>query len=135
MKPHDMPLVLMADDDEDDCTLAKEAFEASGALGTVHCVEDGAELLRYLSRSSPLPELILLDLNMPRQDGRQTLKELRSTPAFKDIPVVIFTTSREEKDMVSSRQLGANSFITKPGSFADWVGIMKDLADTWLMTH
>ena len=125
----------MADDDDDDCTLAKDAFKASGALGMIHCVEDGIGLMEYLSGSSPLPALILLDLNMPRKDGRKTLKELKSTPAFQDIPVVVFTTSREEKDKNYSRKMGANSFITKPANFKDWVGIMKSLADIWLVTN
>jgi CheY-like chemotaxis protein len=135
LKAHKMPLVLMADDDDDDCTLAKEAFEASAAPGMIHCVEDGIRLLKYLSNFAPLPALILLDLNMPRKDGRQILKELKSTPAFQDIPVVVFTTSREEKDITYSREMGANSFITKPAKFGEWVEIMKCLADKWLVTN
>jgi CheY-like chemotaxis protein len=135
LKAHEMPLVLMADDDDDDCTLAKEAFEASGALGIIHCVEDGIELLKYLSNSVPLPALILLDLNMPQKDGRQILKELKSTSVFQGIPVVVLTTSREEKDITYSQKMGADSFITKPATFGEWVGIMKSLADTWLVTN
>jgi CheY-like chemotaxis protein len=135
LKTHKMPLVLMADDDDDDCTLAKEAFEASLALGMIHCVEDGIELLKYLSSSAPLPALILLDLNMPRKDGRQILKELKSTPAFQSIPVVVFTTSRDQKDITYSRKMGAKSFITKPSTFVEWIEVMRSLADTWLVTN
>ena len=135
MKTHKMPLVLMADDDEDDCTLAKDAFKASGAPGIIHCVEDGIDLMDYLYNSNPHPALILLDLNMPRKDGRQTLKELKSTPAFQDIPVVVFTTSRDQKDITYSRKMGAKSFITKPSTFVEWIEIMASLADTWLVTN
>ena len=132
MKTEETPLVLMADDDEDDCTLAKRAFKESGAVGALSCVEDGLELMTHLSGPGPLPALILLDLNMPRKDGRTTLKEIKSTPALKSIPLVVFTTSREEKDMAYTREMGADSFITKPSAFSEWVRIMKSLADRWL---
>jgi CheY-like chemotaxis protein len=126
------PLVLMADDDEDDCTLAKNAFRESGARGAIRCIENGMELMDYLSRSETAPVLILLDLNMPIKDGRQALKEINSTPGFRHIPVVVFTTSRENKDVAYSVEMGAQSFITKPNSFGEWVSIMKFLADRWL---
>jgi two-component system, response regulator len=125
------PLVLMADDDEDDCTLAKDAFRESGARGEIESVEDGIKLMDYLSRSDPLPRLILLDLNMPRKDGRQTLKEIKADPKLQAIPIVILTTSREKEDMADTRAMGAEAFITKPGAFGQWVGIMKGLADRW----
>ena len=79
-----------------------------------------------------LPGLILLDLNMPGKDGRQALKEIKSFPAFRDIPIVVLTTSREEKDVVFSREMGADSFITKPVKFDHWVRMMTSLADKWL---
>ncbi|MEJ2724549.1 MAG: response regulator [Deltaproteobacteria bacterium] len=127
----------MADDDEEDCFLAKEAFEASGAKATFSCVEDGIKLMDYLSkrsRSSPngLPNLILLDLNMPLKDGREALLEIKSAPALQQIPIVILTTSEEEKDIAFSAKAGANSFITKPVTFHEWVEIMKSLAENWL---
>lgn len=122
----------MADDDNDDCMLAKDAFEANGTQCMMHFVEDGVQLLRYLSDSVTLPDLILLDLNMPRKDGRQALKEVKSNPVFQDIPVVVLTTSRAENDLIYCRKTGANSFITKPSSFSEWVGAMMALADTWL---
>ena len=95
-------------------------------------LENGMELMDYLSRSESAPVLILLDLNMPIKDGRQALKEIKSTPAFQHIPVVVFTTSRDHKDIAYSVQMGAQSFITKPNTFGEWVSIMKSLADKWL---
>jgi CheY-like chemotaxis protein len=130
----------MADDDEDDCLLARDAFEQAHSNGTFLCVEDGEELMGYLLGSlesgargpQRLPGLILLDLNMPRKDGRQALKEIKSFPAFRDIPIVVLTTSHEEKDIVFSREMGADSFITKPVKFDHWVRMMTSLADKWL---
>lgn len=140
MNPLEIPVVLMADDDEDDCLLARDAFEESKAPGAFHCVEDGIELLDYLSSSgrrgeknrTRLPALILLDLNMPRKDGRQALREIKSIPAFKNIPIVVLTTSREEKDIAFSRDMGADSFITKPATFGEWLEMMRSLAQSWL---
>jgi CheY-like chemotaxis protein len=126
------PLILMADDDDDDCSLAKDAFQLSGSHGTIYCVEDGIELMEYLSRSTILPALILLDLNMPRKDGRQALKEVKAIPAYQSIPVVVFTTSQEDSDSIYCMAEGAASFITKPTSFTKWVEIMKSLSNTWL---
>ncbi|MEW6667510.1 MAG: response regulator [Thermodesulfobacteriota bacterium] len=127
----------MADDDEEDCLLARQALEASGAAATFSCVEDGTDLMRYLSERSAswprgLPGLILLDLNMPRKDGREALLEIKAEPALRHIPIVILTTSEEERDIVFTRKAGADSFITKPATFGEWVGIMKSLAGRWL---
>jgi len=122
----------MADDDDDDCTLAKDAFRESGARGSIHCVENGVELMDYLSLSDPVPSLILLDLNMPIKDGRQALREIKSIPGFQHIPVVVLTTSREKEDIIYSGEMGAQSFITKPNTFGEWVEIMRSFADRWL---
>jgi CheY-like chemotaxis protein len=119
--------VLMADDDEDDCMFARNAFEKSGVPGLMDFVADGVELMEYLSSSDVLPTIILLDLNMPRKNGLQALKEIKSTPAFQDIYVVILTTSREENDVEFCRKNGASSFFTKPESFKDWIEIMRSL--------
>jgi CheY-like chemotaxis protein len=129
--------VLMADDDEEDCFLAIEAFEASGAEATFSCVKDGIELIEYLtgrsgSGANSLPDLILLDLNMPRKDGREALLEIKSEPALQKIPIVILTTSKEERDIAFTIRAGADSFITKPATFNEWVEIMKSLAGRWL---
>jgi two-component system response regulator len=126
------PLVLMADDDDDDCALAKDAFEQSGVRGSIQCVEDGIILMEYLSGSGSLPALILLDLNMPRKDGRQVLREIKLIPELERVPIVVLTTSQEEKDIAFSRQMGAKSFITKPARFSEWVEMMKSLAADWL---
>jgi len=131
METDNTPLVLMADDDEDDCLLARDAFQVSGIPGLIHFVGDGMELMNFLSGSSFLPSIILLDLNMPRKNGHQALKELKSTLAFQDIPIVILTTSQEEEDISYCREEGAVSFITKPSSFNEWVWIMKSLTDAW----
>ena len=129
--------VLMADDDEEDCFLAKEALSESGVKAIFSCVEDGFELIEYLSGHSRsdqdgLPDLILLDLNMPRKDGREALMEIKSDPTLKNIPVVILTTSGEKKDIKFTMKAGANSFITKPETFNEWVEMMKSLAESWL---
>jgi len=131
MDNDNLPLVLMADDDEDDCLLARDAFHVSGISAQIHFVNDGMELMSFLSGSLSPPSIILLDLNMPRKNGHQALKELKSTPAFQDIPIVILTTSQEEDDKSYCRQEGAVSFITKPSSFNEWIGIMKSLTNAW----
>lgn len=122
--------IVMADDDEDDRFLANEALLESGIQAAFFSVEDGVELIDYLSERSRaktegLPNLILLDLNMPRKDGRQVLLEIKSQPALKHIPIVVLTTSREAKDISFSRNAGAHSFLTKPATFEEWVQIMR----------
>ena len=132
MKVPDTPIILMADDDDDDCLLARDAFNQSGNNVIFQCVEDGIKLLEHLANAHSLPALILLDLNMPRKDGHQALKDMKAIPRLRDIPVVVFTTSREENDIAFSREIGANSFVTKPTLFDDWKKIMRSLADEWL---
>ncbi len=129
--------VLMVDDDSEDCMLATEAFAKSGADAAFSCVMDGVELMEYLaqssgSRSKQLPDLILLDLNMPRKDGRKVLVEMKAEQAYKHIPIVVLTTSGEEKDVEFMMKAGAESFLTKPATFDEWVDIMKSLASAWL---
>ena len=127
--------ILVADDDLDDCMMIKEAFQESRLLNTIHFVHDGVELLRYLEhkreKHHPLPGLILLDLNMPKKDGREALKEIKSHPDFKQIPVVVLTTSQAEEDVMRTYGLGVNSFITKPVAFEALVQIMRDLGRYW----
>ncbi|MHC1725344.1 MAG: response regulator [Syntrophobacteraceae bacterium] len=137
MGEKDQKALLMADDDAEDCMLATEAFELSGVNAAFSCVEDGVELIEHLSKSSHsgtggLPDLILLDLNMPRKDGRKALLEIQSEPAFQHIPIIILSTSKEERDISFSMSAGARAFITKPATFDDWVEIMKSLARDWL---
>jgi CheY-like chemotaxis protein len=131
--------VLMVDDDEDDCLLVKDAFKENRIGNEVRCLEDGIELMDYLLHRgsyheealAPKPGLILLDLNMPRMDGRRALKELKSNPDLRSIPVVILTTSKEERDILYSYETGASSFITKPVTFEGLVQAMKALGKYW----
>lgn len=130
----------MADDDEDDRLLTQDALAESRVLNELHFVEDGVELLEYLERRgkfedkavSPRPGLILLDLNMPRMDGREALEAIKSNPNLKGIPVVILTTSKQEEDMVKGYNLGAASYITKPVTFDGLVELMKTLGKYWV---
>jgi len=135
MQTGEPAFVVMADDDDDDCLIAGDAYKEAEGPGVIHCVEDGIALMDFLAECRVKPALILLDLNMPRKDGRQVLKEIKTIPDFKDIPVVVFTTSREEKDRVSCREMGAELFFTKPVAFGEWVRIMKLLTDRWIATR
>jgi two-component system, response regulator len=130
--------ILMADDDSDDRMLAEDAMRESRLGNTFRCVEDGQELMDYLTRSgkyatqdAPRPGLILLDLNMPKKDGRQALREIKSHPDLRTIPVVILTTSKTDEDVLRSYDLGANSFITKPVTFDRLVEIVRALGTYW----
>jgi CheY-like chemotaxis protein len=131
--------ILMADDDPDDCALAKDALTASHLTNELRFVRDGEELMDYLhgrnafaaSGSAPRPGVILLDLNMPKKDGREALKEIKSDPLLRQIPVVILSTSKAEEDILRSYDLGANSFITKPVTFEGLVDVMRQLGRYW----
>jgi len=141
MKPLGQPIViLMADDDADDRMLAKEALEESRVINDLRFVEDGEALMDYLNRrgkfadaeTSPRPGLILLDLNMPKKDGREALKEIKDDPELRRIPIVVMTTSQAEEDIFRSYDLGASSFITKPVTFDRLVELMKTLGNYWV---
>ena len=132
--------ILMADDDPDDRQMTKEAFEESHLANDLRFVEDGVELMDYLKRRgkygdpsrSPRPGLILLDLNMPKKDGREALKEIKADPELKNIRVVILTTSKAEEDIYRSYDLNATSYITKPVTFERLVEVVKALGKYWL---
>lgn len=132
--------ILMADDDEDDRLLTVDALKESRVLNNLFCVEDGVELLEFLRHegkytdpaSAPRPSLILLDLNMPRKDGREALQELKNDPKLRSIPVVILTTSKEEEDMLRGYDLGCASYITKPVNFKGLVELMRALGRYWI---
>jgi CheY-like chemotaxis protein len=132
--------ILMADDDEDDRLLATEALAESRLSNELRCVEDGVELMDYLHRrgryappaSAPRPGLILLDLNMPRKDGREALREIKSDPLLRSIPVVVLTTSRADEDIARSYDLGANSYIAKPVTFEGLVDVVRALGRYWI---
>jgi len=132
--------ILMAEDDEDDCLLVKEAFLESRLINDLRFVRDGEELMDYLYRRkrysdralSPCPGLILLDLNMPRKDGREALKEIKADPGLRSIPVVVLTTSEDENDILHMYDLGASSFITKPVTFEELVRVIRSFGCYWL---
>lgn len=132
-------VILMADDDEDDILLTKKALEKGKLLNPLHTVQDGEELLDYLLRrglyedhkNAPRPGLILLDLNMPKKDGREALREIKSRDELKDIPIVVFTTSKAEEDIYRSYKLGVNSFITKPVTLDSLIDVMQTLGKYW----
>jgi CheY-like chemotaxis protein len=132
--------ILMADDDADDRLMTREAFEESRLVNDLRFVQDGEELLDYLKRrgrysdpaSSPRPGLILLDLNMPRMDGREALKEIKADPELRRIRVIIMTTSKAEEDILRTYDLSAASYITKPVTFEGLVEVIKTLGKYWL---
>ncbi len=131
--------ILMADDDPDDRLLTREALTMARLANPLRLVEDGEELLDYLKQrgayappaEAPRPGLILLDLNMPRKDGREALKEIKADPALRRIPVVVLTTSKMDRDILKSYDLGANSYIVKPVTFDQLVHVVRTLGEYW----
>jgi CheY-like chemotaxis protein len=140
--PSKTKLILMAEDDSDDRLLVKDAVAECRWEGDLRFVEDGEELLDYLLRrgkysqpgSAPRPGLILLDLNMPRKDGREALREIKADAELRRIPVVVFTTSKAGTDIGGMYELGANSFISKPIQFDALVNVMRMLGEYWFKT-
>lgn len=132
--------ILMADDDADDRQMTLEAFNESRLANDLRFVEDGAELMDYLLRrnkyvdpaNSPRPGLILLDLNMPKKDGREALREIKADPRLRNIRVVVMTTSKAEEDIVRTYDLGAESYVTKPVTFTSLVDVVRTLGKYWL---
>jgi CheY-like chemotaxis protein len=132
--------ILLAEDDADDRMLVAEAVAEGRLVNDFRFVEDGEELMDYLHHrgkyadesQAPRPGLILLDLNMPRKDGREALREIKADPSLRQIPVVVLTTSKAEEDVFRSYDLGANSFVTKPVTFKSLVDLMKNLGRYWL---
>jgi CheY-like chemotaxis protein len=133
--------ILVCDDDEDDRLLTQQALEGAHISNAVRFVEDGEQCLDYLYQRgefagetglAPRPGLILLDLNMPKRDGREVLVAIKSDPALDDIPIVVLSTSRHDEDMVRSYQLGVNIFISKPVTFTGLVAAMNLVGRYWL---
>lgn len=139
---HKIPItILICDDDEDDRMLTQQALEQAHIANDLRFVEDGEDLLDYLNQRgkyagenglAPRPGLILLDLNMPKVDGREALKLIKTDLALREIPVVVLSTSSLDEDIVKSYQLGVNSFITKPVTFTGLVEAMHVLGRYWL---
>jgi len=138
----DLPAItlLLADDDEDDRLMARDALRDARVHNDLRFVIDGVDLMQYLRRegpyaadgAAPRPGLILLDLNMPRKDGREALAEIKRDPGLRSIPVIVLTTSKAEEDLVRSYDLGVNSFITKPVTFLGLVEVMKVFKRYWI---
>jgi len=131
--------ILLADDDPADVLLTRRAFRASHLQNSLSVVSDGEELLEYLRREkryappreAPRPDMVLLDLNMPRMDGREALAELRRDDRFKNLPVIILTTSEHEADVLRTYDLGANSFVSKPVDLAGLIEVITALDNYW----
>ena len=132
--------ILIADDDADDRLMAKEALEECRLANHIDFVEDGVELMDYLrakgryvaTRPASRPGLIILDLNMPKMDGREALREIKADPSLRRIPVVVMTTSKAEEDIYRTYDLGVNSFITKPVTFEGLVAVMRAMGRYWI---
>ena len=144
MSEHNLQLrrpvpILMAEDDEDDRLLAQDAFDESRLANPLFFVNDGEELLDYLYHRGryvaaelfPLPGLILLDLNMPKKDGREALQDIKADPRLRQIPIIVLTTSHEEEDIIRSYSLGVSSFISKPVTFKQLVEVIQCIGHYW----
>ncbi|GAB3956415.1 response regulator [Spirosoma harenae] len=130
---HKVP-VWIVEDDEDDQYLIKLAFESIVPPVSVKLLADGDQLVPSLNQASSLPKLVLLDLNMNRQNGYETLQEIRSIPHYEGLPIVILTTSDDNADALRSYRLGANGFVTKSASQNDLVSLAQSIANTWSLT-
>jgi CheY-like chemotaxis protein len=134
------PTILVADDDEDDRLFVTRAWKAIRPMDQLRFVEDGEQLIDYLSRGgkykdpvlAPVPSLIFLDLNMPIKDGREALREIKSNPKLRNIPIVVLTTSSAEEDISQSYDFGANSYITKPSTLVGLAEAFEVLGRYWI---
>jgi chemotaxis family two-component system response regulator Rcp1 len=129
--------ILLIEDNRGDADLAREALESSKLYNDLHVVGDGVEAMDFLRRKgkhaqAPRPDLILLDLNLPKKDGREVLAEIKADPDLKRIPVVILTISKDEEDILKSYNLHANCYITKPIDLAQFMKVVKSIEDFWL---
>ncbi|MBB4661615.1 response regulator [Conexibacter arvalis] len=129
MEPID---VLLVEDDPGDTLMIREAFEDNKVRNTLSCVTDGVEAMRFLHREgeyadAPRPDLILLDLNLPRKDGREVLGEIKGDPSLATIPVVVLTTSQAEEDVLRSYALHANAYVTKPVDFDRFIEVVRQI--------
>jgi CheY-like chemotaxis protein len=136
MPQHDEVEILLVEDNADDVELCLHALRKEKLSNKIHVARDGQEALDYLSsRLESLPRLILLDLKLPKVDGIQVLRQVKSDPATRLLPVVILTSSREERDLVDSYELGVNSYLQKPVDFEEFRGVVKQLGLYWLVVN
>jgi two-component system response regulator len=130
--------ILIAEDDADDRFLLQAAFEENGFKDTLHFVENGVEMIDYLSQlekneaGKKMPRFMLIDLNMPKKDGREVLKEIKANPFLSKIPVIVFSTTNNEVEMNRCYELGANSYITKPNSFENLIKTVAAIRNYWI---
>jgi two-component system, chemotaxis family, response regulator Rcp1 len=132
----DIVEILLVEDNPGDVVLVREALSDGKVCNNLHVAVDGVQAMEFLRREggfaeAPRPDLILLDLNLPRKNGREVLAEIKSDPGLQAIPVVVLTTSKEEEDILRSYQLHANSYITKPVSFGQFLKVMRSIEDFW----
>jgi CheY-like chemotaxis protein len=136
-------VVIIAEDDPDDRLLIRDAIQEATTQGVeIRFVQDGAEMLDYLyhrgkfneEKDTPLPELVLLDLNMPRKSGLEVLAEIKQDPALRTIPVVLLTTSRAPEHIARSYELGGSGFVTKPNTYSELVDLMRSIERYWFRT-
>lgn len=128
--------ILLAEDNPGDVKLTRKALEQGDLLNNLHVVTDGVETMKFLRKDgeyadTPMPDLLLLDLNMPRKDGRQVMEDMDADPELSRIPVVVLTSSDAEEDVVRSYELSANAYLTKPVNFEGFVDIIKRLENFW----
>lgn len=129
--------ILLVEDNEGDIGLVEEVFQEAKIRNNLYVAEDGEEAMLFLRREgefsdSPRPDIILLDLNLPKKDGREVLKEIKEDDSLKRIPVVVLTTSKAEEDILKSYDLHANSYISKPVDFDQFIRVIKSIEDFWL---
>jgi len=127
---------MIAEDDSDDRLLLETAFKETGLEIKLIFAQNGVDLLRLLTEKEELyyPRVILLDLNMPKKDGREALKELKQHPTLKKIPVIIFTTTKNEAEITRCYELGANTYVVKPDSYSDLLKVINHLKNYWFET-
>lgn len=129
--------ILLVEDNEGDVGLVEEVFEEAKIRNVIHVAEDGEEAMLFLNKETPYvdaptPDIILLDLNLPQKDGREVLEEIKTDENLKRIPVVVLTTSKAEEDIIKSYDLHANSYITKPVDFDQFIRVVRSIEDFWL---
>ena len=129
--------ILLVEDNKGDVGLIEEVFEEAKIKNSLHVAEDGEEAMLYLRRegkflSSPHPDLILLDLNLPKKDGREVLKEIKKDSNLKNIPLIVLTTSTADKDILRAYDLHANAYITKPIDFNEFIKVVESIVNFWL---
>ena len=129
--------ILLAEDNPGDVKLTEKALEEGHIINNLHVVEDGVEAMQFLRQmgeyaDKPRPDLVLLDLNMPRKDGKEVLKDVKDDPDLRRIPIVVLTSSEAEEDIVRSYDLHANAYLTKPVDFSGFLDIVEHIEDFWL---